>query len=103
MRTAELRDYDPEEHTQGYVSQIRMFPNQTKDLEARIATLHMGLQSRPAPEMDVLFLSHARRLDFYGVELFACKDSDEVDVDLGITLSGITVFQNMLILKVHPW
>ena len=100
---AELRDYDPEEHPQGYISQIKMFPNQTKDLEGRIAELHLGLQSRAATEMDVLFLSHARRLDFYGVELFPCLDPGGTHVALGISSSGITVFQNMLIVKVHLW
>eukprot|EP00731_Ephydatia_muelleri_P007748 Em0004g86a len=100
---AELKDYDPEEHPQGYVSQIKMFPAQTKDLEGRIAELHLGLQSRSATEMDVLFLSHARRLDFYGVELFPCLDPGGTQLGLGIASGGITVFQNMLILKVYSW
>ena len=80
-----------------------MFPAQTKDLEGRIAELHLGLQSRSATEMDVLFLSHARRLDFYGVELFPCLDPGGTQLGLGIASGGITVFQNMLILKVYSW
>lgn len=41
---AELGDYDPNEHTGNYVSQFKMFLNQTPRLEDKIANEHQKLK-----------------------------------------------------------
>jgi len=38
---AELGDYNPDEHGPGYLSNLQLVPNQTEDLEKKIAELHM--------------------------------------------------------------
>ena len=37
---ADLGDYNPDEHLHGYLADLRLVPNQTEDLEAKIAELH---------------------------------------------------------------
>ena len=41
--TAELGDFDPHQHTVGYVSEFCFVPNQTEELERRIAAIHRRL------------------------------------------------------------
>lgn len=42
--TAELGDYDPCRHSPGYVSELRLVPNQTEEFECRVAALHRRLR-----------------------------------------------------------
>ena len=37
---AELGDYNPEDHTEGYLSEFRFIPNQTEQFEREVAELH---------------------------------------------------------------
>ena len=42
---SELGDYDPAEHRAGYLSDFQLAPNQTPELEERVAQLHKTLRS----------------------------------------------------------
>lgn len=37
---SELGDYEPEEHSADYLSEFRFAPNQTQELEEKVAELH---------------------------------------------------------------
>ena len=41
--TAEVGDYDPEDHAQGYVGSFNMLPKQTPKIEEKIAEIHKTL------------------------------------------------------------
>ena len=41
--TAELGDYDPEEHEESYVSEFRLVPKQNDKLEKKVADAHKQL------------------------------------------------------------
>ena len=43
LLTAELGDFDPHQNTAGYVSEFCFVPNQTEELERRIAAIHRRL------------------------------------------------------------
>ena len=43
MLTAELGDYDADTHTPGYVSELRLAPQQSEDLEQAIQSSHQKL------------------------------------------------------------
>ena len=43
MVTAEVGDFEPDEHQQGYVSQFKMLPKQTSKQEEKIEELHKTL------------------------------------------------------------
>lgn len=40
LLTAELGDYDPDEHTENYISEFEIFPKQSHKLERKIAEIH---------------------------------------------------------------
>ena len=41
--TAEVGDYDPQDHPPGYVAQFKMLPKQTTKQEEKIADIHKTL------------------------------------------------------------
>lgn len=41
--TAEVGDYDPQDHPPGYVSEFKMLPKQTQKQEDKIAEIHKTL------------------------------------------------------------
>lgn len=38
--SAELGDYDPDEHPENYISDFKIFPKQSQKLEKKIAEMH---------------------------------------------------------------
>jgi len=42
-------------------------------------------------------------LDFYGVELFPAKDHHGVELGLGITGLGLSVFKNRILITTFSW
>ena len=60
-QTAELGDYDPHKHPYNYVSEFRLFPAQSEELEEKIAELHQTFRGKNTAETELLFLAYARR------------------------------------------
>jgi hypothetical protein len=103
MVQAELGDFSPRKHSAGYVSELQLFPGQTEDLEEKISGLHRELSGKTTQDAEFLLLANARRLEFYGVELFPAKDHHGIDLSLGITTEGIAVFKSRTIITTFPW
>lgn len=40
LLTAELGDYDPDEHPENYISEFEIFPKQSQKLERKMAEIH---------------------------------------------------------------
>ncbi|KAG2470766.1 FRMD5 protein, partial [Polypterus senegalus] len=72
---AEIGDYDPGKHPEGYSSKFQFFPKHSEKLERRIAEIHKTELSGQTPEMSELnFLQKAQILETYGVDPHPCKD-----------------------------
>uniref|UniRef100_A0A669PPB6 Protein 4.1 n=1 Tax=Phasianus colchicus TaxID=9054 RepID=A0A669PPB6_PHACC len=72
---SELGDYDPELHSTDYISEFKLAPNQTKELEEKVVELHKTY-----------------RLLFFGV-----------DITLGVCSSGLLVYKDKLRINRFPW
>ncbi|XP_004591713.3 protein 4.1 isoform X7 [Ochotona princeps] len=100
---SELGDYDPELHGVDYVSEFKLAPNQTKELEEKVMELHKSYRSMTPAQADLEFLENAKKLSMYGVDLHKAKDLEGVDIILGVCSSGLLVYKDKLRINRFPW
>ncbi|XP_039087926.1 protein 4.1 isoform X9 [Hyaena hyaena] len=100
---SELGDYDPELHGADYVSDFKLAPNQTKELEEKVIELHKSYRSMTPAQADLEFLENAKKLSMYGVDLHKAKDLEGVDIILGVCSSGLLVYKDKLRINRFPW
>ncbi|XP_060086938.1 band 4.1-like protein 1 isoform X6 [Heteronotia binoei] len=100
---AELGDYDVEEHVANYVSELRFAPNQTRELEERIMELHKTYRGMTPGEAEIHFLENAKKLSMYGVDLHHAKDSEGIDIMLGVCANGLLIYRDRLRINRFAW
>ncbi|XP_046533689.1 band 4.1-like protein 2 isoform X8 [Equus quagga] len=100
---AELGDYDPKEHGSNDLSDFQFAPNQTKELEEKVAELHKTHRGLSPAQADSQFLENAKRLSMYGVDLHHAKDSEGVDIKLGVCANGLLIYKDRLRINRFAW
>ncbi|XP_035201478.1 protein 4.1 isoform X6 [Oxyura jamaicensis] len=100
---SELGDYDPDLHSADYISEFKLAPNQTKELEEKVVELHKTYRSMTPAQADLEFLENAKKLSMYGVDLHQAKDLEGVDITLGVCSSGLLVYKDKLRINRFPW
>ncbi|NWZ24073.1 EPB41 protein, partial [Asarcornis scutulata] len=100
---SELGDYDPDLHSADYISEFKLAPNQTKELEEKVMELHKTYRSMTPAQADLEFLENAKKLSMYGVDLHQAKDLEGVDITLGVCSSGLLVYKDKLRINRFPW
>ncbi|KAF7222116.1 transcript variant X13 [Nothobranchius furzeri] len=115
---SELGDYDPEEMSSEYVSELRFAPNQTKELEEKVVELHKTYKGMTPAEAELHFLENAKKLSMYGVDLHHAKlvgnlyeslapsegeDSEGVEIMLGVCSSGLLIYRDRLRINRFAW
>ncbi|XP_072008285.1 band 4.1-like protein 3 isoform X28 [Engystomops pustulosus] len=100
---SELGDYDPEEYGSDYVSEFRFAPNQTKELEDKVVELHKSYRGMTPAEAEMHFLENAKKLSMYGVDLHHAKDSEGVEIMLGVCASGLLIYRDRLRINRFAW
>ncbi|NWX52491.1 EPB41 protein, partial [Steatornis caripensis] len=100
---SELGDYDPDLHGPDYISEFKLAPNQTKELEEKVVELHKTYRSMTPAQADLEFLENAKKLSMYGVDLHQAKDLEGVDITLGVCSSGLFVYKDKLRINRFPW
>ncbi|XP_053254536.1 protein 4.1 isoform X14 [Podarcis raffonei] len=100
---SELGDFDPDLHSPDYVSEFKLAPNQTKELEDKVMELHKTYRCMTPAQADLEFLENAKKLSMYGVDLHHAKDLEGVDITLGVCSSGLLVYKDKLRINRFPW
>uniref|UniRef100_A0A6J0TD99 Band 4.1-like protein 2 isoform X2 n=1 Tax=Pogona vitticeps TaxID=103695 RepID=A0A6J0TD99_9SAUR len=100
---AELGDYDPEEHNNDYIGEFQFAPNQTKEMEEKVVELHKTHRGLTPAQADSQFLENAKRLSMYGVDLHPAKDSEGVDIMLGVCANGLLIYKDRLRINRFAW
>ncbi|XP_055923467.1 uncharacterized protein DDB_G0287625 isoform X2 [Eupeodes corollae] len=100
---SELGDYDPRRHSKGYVSEFRLLPNQTGELETRVSELHQQLKGMSPATAEINYLDKVKWHDMYGVDLHPVLGEDSVEYFLGLTPSGIVVLRNKTTVAHYYW
>ncbi|XP_059369347.1 band 4.1-like protein 2 isoform X2 [Carassius carassius] len=100
---AELGDHDPDEHRLDYISDFLFAPNQTKELEEKVVELHKSHRGMTPAQADAQFLENAKKLSMYGVDLHHAKDSEGVDIMLGVCANGLLIYKDRLRINRFAW
>ncbi|XP_063741566.1 band 4.1-like protein 3 isoform X2 [Eleginops maclovinus] len=100
---SELGDYDPEELGSDYISELRFAPNQTKELEEKVMELHKTYKGMTPADAEIHFLENAKKLSMYGVDLHHAKDSEGVEIMLGVCSSGLLIYRDRLRINRFAW
>lgn len=94
---AEFGDFDPRQHTPVFVSTFRFLPEaeQTEQFELDVLAQYRALANRnltPA-DAEALYLEKARHIPTYGIDMHTVRGKDNQDYNLGLTPTGILVYQ----------
>uniref|UniRef100_A0A8C3TKF1 Erythrocyte membrane protein band 4.1 like 3 n=1 Tax=Chelydra serpentina TaxID=8475 RepID=A0A8C3TKF1_CHESE len=100
---SELGDYDPDEYGSDYVSEFQFAPNHTKELEDKVIELHKSHRGMTPAEAEMHFLENAKKLSMYGVDLHHAKDSEGVEIMLGVCASGLLIYRDRLRINRFAW
>lgn len=92
---SELGDYDPNDHKdRSYVQEFKFAPDQTPELENKVIDLHKTHRGQTPAEAELHYLENAKKLAMYGVDLHPAKDSEGVDIMLGVCATGLLVYRD---------
>ncbi|XP_056594554.1 band 4.1-like protein 3a isoform X4 [Triplophysa dalaica] len=100
---SELGDHDPEEYGTDYVGEFHFAPHQTKEMEEKIMDLHKTYKGITPAEAEMHFLENVKKLSMYGVDLHHAKDSEGVEIMLGVCSSGLLIYRDRLRINRFAW
>ncbi|KAM4529608.1 band 4.1-like protein 2 isoform 13-T16 [Fundulus diaphanus] len=101
---AEFGDYEPDQpRPLDFISQLTFAPNQNKEMEEKILELHKSHRGMTPAQADIQFLENAKKLSMYGVDLHHAKDSEGVDIMLGVCANGLLVYKDRLRINRFAW
>uniref|UniRef100_T2M5L9 Band 4.1-like protein 5 n=1 Tax=Hydra vulgaris TaxID=6087 RepID=T2M5L9_HYDVU len=100
---SEIGDFDATVHCGNYVSEFRLVPNQSNELEKAVEKKHRLLCGMNPSQCEINYLTIANKLEYYGMDKHAVKGEDGKQYTVGITPNGVYIFRNEEKLSYYIW
>ncbi|XP_073987159.1 erythrocyte membrane protein band 4.1 like coracle isoform X3 [Rhodnius prolixus] len=101
---SELGDFCADEYTDpSYLSEFKFSPHRTPELESKVMELHKTHKGQTPAEAELHYLENAKKLAMYGIDIHPAKDSEGVDINLGVCSTGLVVYRDKLRINRFAW